>query len=362
MNAKYPGALYPISPHPGRSRSTASGTTALIRRRAPSTSLRRAGSIPASSSSIVAGLHVIRRHDISQTPLHSRGTAVRPAALAAISAERALPTAPLAASPPAGNGRRVSPDLTVLALHVKSRSRAPMQPVATLAGLAGHGLAGDASAHPASPRHVLLVAEPDLAAFAVTASDLRANLTVRGDLAALTSGTVVTFGSLALRITIPCEPCARLDQIRPRLARALHRRRGVLARVVTTGTAALGDRGRVLPHRLPALADDWRARVAALVLAIPTRHVITYAALTRAAGAHAAHCRALPTILRTLGPHAPIHRVIPADPTRLSPVAAHALAREGLDPTTFAVHTWDPATFYAAQEAALSELPALHSA
>lgn len=224
--------------------------------------------------------------------------------------------------------------LELIALFSKPRTGAPMQPVSAVSGRAGHGLVGDASADPASPRHVLLVAAHDLQSLDVTAADLRANLVVRGELASLASGAVVSFGSLALRLTIPCEACAYLDTVRPHLAREIGPRRGVLARVLSDGVATLRDRGELPPIALPALSSDWRARVHAIVLAIPPGRVLTYAALARAAGVQRAYIRALPSVLRALAARgAPVERIVPA--SRLG-----------------SVQVWDAARYYAAQEAA----------
>lgn len=226
--------------------------------------------------------------------------------------------------------------LELRSLHRKPRARAPMETVATLNGVAGHGLVGDAAAHAASPRHVLLVAAADLAALGVTGPDVRANLVVRGDLHGLASGDVVSFGSLALRITIPCEACRRLDHVRPGLAHEIGLRRGVLARVVGDGTASPGDRGHVLPRALPALAVDWKARILSILTRMPTDRVITYAALARAAGVQSTYCRALPAVLRALAARgASIDRVLP---DRAAPLDAPR---------------WDASSLYAAEERAL---------
>jgi MOSC domain-containing protein YiiM len=43
-----------------------------------------------------------------------------------------------------------------------------------------------------------------------------------------------------------CDPCSRMDEIRPGLQEELEGRRGMLARVVQTGDVAVGDEIRLL--------------------------------------------------------------------------------------------------------------------
>ncbi len=222
--------------------------------------------------------------------------------------------------------------LELTSLFIKSRAGAAMVPVEEVAGVAGRGIIGDASAAADSPRHVLLVSERDLRALGVSAEGLRANLVVDGELATLPSGSVVTFGTLALRITIACEACGRLNEVRTGLAKEVGARRGLLARVVGSGRASIGDRGRVTVHAMRSLDADWKQRVLEIVMNVPPDSVISYAALARAAGVQATYCRALPTVLRTLAARgAPVERV----------VSGGAVAERRL---------WDAESYYAAQE------------
>ncbi|HUQ03372.1 MAG TPA: MOSC domain-containing protein [Kofleriaceae bacterium] len=209
--------------------------------------------------------------------------------------------------------------LELASLYVKPKARAPMQRLREIAGLAGHGLVGDASADAGSPRHVLLVSEDDVRALALDPHDLRANLVVRGNVDGLASGQLLAFGTLVLRITIPCEPCGRLNQVRAGLSKEIGIRRGVLARVLSSGRAEVGDSAAVLPRTSTRLHPDWRDRVDEIVRRVPPDHVVSHAALARAAGVQPAYCRALPTVLRSLASRgAPVHRVMPASALRPS--------------------------------------------
>jgi alkylated DNA nucleotide flippase Atl1 len=221
--------------------------------------------------------------------------------------------------------------VVVTALFVKPRAGAPMVRVAELAGARGRGLADDANASASSPRHVLLASAGDLRALALPDDALRANVVVDGSLDGVASGDVLHVGSLALRITIRCDTCRRLDDERRGLAAQVGARRGVLARVICDGRATVGapvERG----GQLPALAASWHDRVRAIVRAIPRGHVMTYTGLARAAGVQSVYCRALPAVLRKVAaPDVPVDRVVPG----------HA-RRDAVE--------WDASAFYAADE------------
>src|SRR5687768_16558241 len=82
-------------------------------------------------------------------------------------------------------------------------------------------------------RHVLLLPQSTLDELAIPAGALRENVVVDEDVHALPSGVVLSSGTLRLRLTMHCEPCAKT---RP-FARAdmLEHRRGYLAQVVAPG-------------------------------------------------------------------------------------------------------------------------------
>ena len=253
----------------------------------------------------------------------------------------------------------------VRALYVKPHPGAPMLRARGVTGLAGAGLAGDCSADPASPRQVLLVDHASLRALRLRGPDLRPNLVLGGDLRALSSGSILDLGDLRLRITIPCEPCAKLDRARPGLFREVGVRRGVLARVLSSGAVQIGDRGRLSPLRAVPLDAIWRARALHIVSQIPRGRVMTYAALARLAGVLPAYCRALPTVLRSSPARGlPVHRVVPSSLGKLGAAQHRALLDEGVDLLhglhgLDALHPpagahWDGAAYYSAQESGLS--------
>jgi hypothetical protein len=191
----------------------------------------------------------------------------------------------------------------VRALTLRTRRGAAPQAVPSADALAGRGLAQDVHADPLSPRQVLLAGADVYADLALPAFALRENLLLDIDTSQLRSGAVLQVGSeVRLRLMFQCEACGQLDVHRPGLARAIGPRRGILARVLSGGTMQVGDPVRDLGPLLPAWQDDWKARVLRVLEAVPEGSVVTYAQLAPLAGIQASYCRAMPGMLRRLGP------------------------------------------------------------
>ena len=177
----------------------------------------------------------------------------------------------------------------------------PMQ-VPAVTALAGLGLEGDRHCDSRSPRQVLLAGavvydELNLPPFA-----LRENLLLDLDTAGFSSGTLLRIGADAVfRLSFQCEACGALDRQRPGLARAVGRRRGILARVLKGGLIREGDTVELLEERMPALSDDWRERVVRVLDTLPAGMVVEYAELARLAGVQSSYCRAFPRLLAARG-------------------------------------------------------------
>lgn len=109
-----------------------------------------------------------------------------------------------------------------------------------------NGLEGCAHARPGK-RSVLFVAADDLDALSVEHGAVRENFTVGGaDVMSWPVGQRVAVGTAEFEISMVCDPCELMEQIRPGLQAELEGRRGMLARVVKTGDVALGDPIRLL--------------------------------------------------------------------------------------------------------------------
>lgn len=106
----------------------------------------------------------------------------------------------------------------------------------------GHGLEDCAHARPGGKRQVLFASAEHLSAVDVDPGRVRENFTVEGeDVQRWAVGQRVRAGSAVFEVTMECEPCSRMDEIRPGLQAELEGRRGMLARVVEGGQVALGD-------------------------------------------------------------------------------------------------------------------------
>ena len=105
-----------------------------------------------------------------------------------------------------------------------------------------HGLEGCAHARPGTKRQVLFASAQHLDDLGVEYGRIRENFTVEGaDVHEWPVGQRLRVGGALFEITMVCDPCSRMDEIRPGLQEELDGRRGMLARVVVTGEVAAGD-------------------------------------------------------------------------------------------------------------------------
>lgn len=116
-----------------------------------------------------------------------------------------------------------------------------MEAVSTMTAVSGEGFLGDAS-YGKRNRQVLLIDSETLSDFQLNPGDVRENITlVNFDLTQLSPHDRLRLGEIELAVTAPCEPCWKLDEIRPGLSSAIDGRRGVLATVVRGGELKVGD-------------------------------------------------------------------------------------------------------------------------
>lgn len=105
-----------------------------------------------------------------------------------------------------------------------------------------HGAEGDIHARPNNDRQLLIMDLETLNEIGLEPGALKENVTTSGivmdDLA---PGMRVRLGAAEVLITKSCTPCSFVDELRPGLKEALQGRRGMLARVVTSGEVRIGD-------------------------------------------------------------------------------------------------------------------------
>ena len=99
-----------------------------------------------------------------------------------------------------------------------------------------------------SSRQVLLMDQETLEEFGIPPGRARENITTRGiALERLSLGQRVRAGEVLLEVTVPCEPCNLMDEIRQGLQEAMRGRRGLLCRVIEAGRIRRGDHVEIEP-------------------------------------------------------------------------------------------------------------------
>ena len=131
---------------------------------------------------------------------------------------------------------------TVSGLFISpERGSGRSEPLERARAIAGQGFEGCAHAKPPK-REVLFVSEHHLDAVGVEPGAIRENVTVAGaDVQEWPVGQRVKVGQALFEITMVCDPCSRMDDLRPGLQAELDAKRGMLAHVVEGGEIALGD-------------------------------------------------------------------------------------------------------------------------
>src|SRR5208282_609409 len=120
--------------------------------------------------------------------------------------------------------------------------RLPMYPAEEIEAVANRGLLGCAHAQPGGLRQVLLMDLETLGALRLLPGDVKENITTRGfDVRSLRPGRHLRIGEALLEVTVPCEPCKRMEQIRAGLEKELRGQRGMLCRVLEGGRIRTGD-------------------------------------------------------------------------------------------------------------------------
>tara|TARA_B100001105_G_scaffold82045_1_gene65073 strand:- start:612 stop:1004 length:393 start_codon:yes stop_codon:yes gene_type:complete len=121
-----------------------------------------------------------------------------------------------------------------------------MKEVAQANFITGQGMQGDRHLRSdglRAKRQVLIMDVETLNHFGLEPGQVRENVTLEGlDLSTISAGDRVSLGAdVVLEITGDCEPCARMDEIRPGLKEEIDGKRGVLAFVEKGGVVSIGS-------------------------------------------------------------------------------------------------------------------------
>jgi MOSC domain-containing protein YiiM len=120
--------------------------------------------------------------------------------------------------------------------------RFPMKEAVEVEAVENKGFNGCIHGRPNSKRQVLLMDRETLDKFGLPPGAIKENVTVRGmDFQALGVGQRLRIGESLLEITVSCDPCPRMDEIRMGLQEDLRGQRGWLCRVIESGKIRKGD-------------------------------------------------------------------------------------------------------------------------
>ena len=136
--------------------------------------------------------------------------------------------------------------VSIVSLRLCLGSREPMKEVAQANFITGQGMQGDRHLRSdglRAKRQVLIMDVETLKHFGLEPGQVRENVTLEGlDLSTISAGDRVSLGAdVVLEITGDCEPCARMDEIRPGLKEEIDGKRGVLAFVEKGGVVSIGS-------------------------------------------------------------------------------------------------------------------------
>src|SRR5580765_113404 len=100
----------------------------------------------------------------------------------------------------------------VLNLFVAVQRRQPVKAVDRVLAIADRGFDGCIHGRPGSERQILLIESETLVEFGLEPGIVRENITTVGLKAAdLKPGQRLLIGDALVEVTVPCEPCSRMD-------------------------------------------------------------------------------------------------------------------------------------------------------
>ena len=139
-------------------------------------------------------------------------------------------------------------------LHIARVKETLSDPVNEATAISGKGLEGDRNCSERNMRQVLFMDQETLDQLELKPGQIKENVTTTGlDLSKVEAGQVFFIGGrdavdpVTMEIVGPCEPCQKMDAIRPGLRKTLDGQRGMLAIVLNGGAIKVGDTIRVEP-------------------------------------------------------------------------------------------------------------------
>ena len=131
----------------------------------------------------------------------------------------------------------------------------PMEELREVRILKDFGLDGCAHARPGGSRQVLLVDSETLEVLDLKPGVIRENVTTEGlNVNGLAIGQRLKMGEAQLEVSAVCTPCGQIERLRLGLRKEIRGRRGMLCRVLESGTVRVGDTIERIPEK-PAKAS-----------------------------------------------------------------------------------------------------------
>jgi hypothetical protein len=144
------------------------------------------------------------------------------------------------------NLRRLRPSYTRAMAEIAHIWRSPkhrelMEELETAQVFENEGVEGCAHRR-GGKRNVLFVAAENLESLAIAPGRVKENFTVRGaDVMNWPIGQRLVIGEAEFEVSMVCDPCELMEEIRPGLQAELEGKRGMLAKVTKTGRVTAGD-------------------------------------------------------------------------------------------------------------------------
>ena len=134
-------------------------------------------------------------------------------------------------------------------IHIARIKGTPSDPVPGAPAISGMGLEGDRSCSTENVRQVLFMDKETLDRMELAPGQIKENITTQGlDLTQAKAGQVFLLGEdVTMEVVGECEPCSKMDAIKPGLREELDGRRGMLAKVINGGAFKVGDTVRIEP-------------------------------------------------------------------------------------------------------------------
>ena len=134
-------------------------------------------------------------------------------------------------------------------IYIARVKETPSDPVEEATAISGMGLEGDRSCRADNVRQVLLMDKETLDRMDLAPGQIKENITTSGmDLSVAKAGHVFFIGDeVTMEVVGDCEPCGKMDAIRPGRREGRDGRRGMLAIVINGGSIKVGDSIRLEP-------------------------------------------------------------------------------------------------------------------